>query len=170
MIRQTSPGTYIGELAGVVLADPDVQSLSRGTDTGTVEGNAQARGAFASIKPCSVPRSVLRLRCSTTTSSSQTRVSAPAVGPRTYGRRNVITGQPMRINGVSYYYLRAVALASTEYLPACIASWLRRAPNVLPANSTLAGAGEYFNNTAEPRHWRRALGTRPATLGGGRWE
>jgi hypothetical protein len=30
-------------------------------------------------------------------------------GPRTYGRPNVITGQPVKVNGVSYYWLRADA-------------------------------------------------------------
>jgi hypothetical protein len=107
-----SPGTYIGTLSGVVLADPDVQSLSRGTDTGTVEGNATARGAFASIEALlgAPVGAAITLQHNDIVVFDQG-VSLQLVGPRTYGRRNVITGQPMRINGVSYYYLRAVALA-----------------------------------------------------------
>jgi hypothetical protein len=112
VIRQTSPGTYIGELSGVVLADPDVQSLSRGTDTGTVEGNATARGTFASIEALlgAPVGAAITLQHNDIVVSDQG-VSFQLVGPRTYGRRNVITGQPVRINGVSYYYLRAVALS-----------------------------------------------------------
>jgi hypothetical protein len=33
-------------------------------------------------------------------------------GSRTYGRPNVITGQPVKVNGVAYYWLRATALVN----------------------------------------------------------
>jgi hypothetical protein len=113
VIRPTSPGTYVGILARVVLADPEVQSLSRGVDTDTASGNAQARGAVASVDaligaPVDAP---ITLQHSDIVLTDQG-VSYALFGPRTYGRPNVITGQPVRINGSSYYWLRATALVN----------------------------------------------------------
>jgi hypothetical protein len=112
-IRQTSPGTYLGELAGVVLADPEVQSLARGVDTDTASGNAQARGDVADVDaligaPVGAPI-VLQHGDILVTDQG---VSYALWGPRTYGRPNAITGQPVKVNGVAYYWLRATALVN----------------------------------------------------------
>lgn len=113
VIRQTSPGTYLGTLAGVVLADPEVQSLARGVDTDTASGNAQARGDVADVNaligaPVGAPITLAHNDIIVTDQG----VSYALWGPRTFGRPNVITGQPVKLNGVSYYYLRATALVN----------------------------------------------------------
>ena len=113
VIRQTSPGTYLGTLAGVVLADPEVQSLSRGVDTDTASGNAQARGAVADVDAligAPVGASIV-LQHNDIVVTDQG-VSYALFGPRTYGRPNVITGQPVKVNGVSYYWLRGTAVVN----------------------------------------------------------
>ena len=113
LIRQTSPGTYLGTLAGVVLADPEVQSLSRGVDTDTASGNAQARGAVADVDAligAPVGASIV-LQHNDIVVTDQG-VSYALFGPRTYGRPNVITGQPVKVNGVSYYWLRGTAVVN----------------------------------------------------------
>jgi hypothetical protein len=113
VIRQTSPGTYLGTLAGVVLADPAVQSLSRGIDTNTASGNPQARADVASadaLVGAPVGASIT-LQHSDIIVTDQG-VSYALWGPRTYGRPNVITGQPVKVNGVSYFWLRATALVN----------------------------------------------------------
>ena len=130
VIRQTSPGTYLGTLSGVVLADPTVDSLSRGVDTQTAGGNPQSRGDVASVDalvgapvgasinmsfPYSFPFHLSdgpnALQHGDVIITDQG-VSYALYGPRTYGRPNVITGQPVRINGVYYYWLRATALVN----------------------------------------------------------
>jgi hypothetical protein len=113
VIRQTSPGTYLGTLTGVVLADPTVESLSRGVDTQTAGGNPQSRGDVASVDalvgaPVGAPITLQHQDILVTDQG----VSYALWGPRTYGRPNVITGQPVKVNGVSYYYLRATALVN----------------------------------------------------------
>lgn len=113
VIRQTSPGTYVGELAGVVLADPDVQSLSRGVDTNTASGNAQARGAVASVDALvgAPVGASITLRHGDILVTEQG-VSYMLWGPHTYGRANVITGRLVTVNGHAYYWLRATALVN----------------------------------------------------------
>jgi hypothetical protein len=113
VIRPTSPGTYLGTLAGVVLADPEVQSLSRGVDTNTASGNAQARGAVADVDALvGAPVGALITLQHNDIIVTDGGVSYALWGPRTYGRPNVITGQPVRINGISYYWLRATAVVN----------------------------------------------------------
>lgn len=113
VIRQTSPGTYLGTLAGVVLADPDVQSLSRGVDTQTAGGNPQSRGDVASVDALvgSPVGASITLQHGDIIVTEQA-VSYALWGPRVYGRPNVITGQPVRINGQYYYWLRGTALVN----------------------------------------------------------
>lgn len=115
IVRQTSPGTHIGTLAGVVLADPAVQSLDTGVDTNTAAGNPQARGQAADVQaligaPMDAPI-VLQHNDLIVTAADQG-VTYALFGPRTYGRPNVITGQPVKVNGVSYYWLRATAVVN----------------------------------------------------------
>lgn len=113
VIRQTSPGTYLGTLAGVVLADPEVQSLARGVDTDTASGNAQARGDVADVNALigAPVGASITLQHNDIIVTDQG-VSYALWGPRTYGRPNVITGQPVKVNGVAYYWLRATALVN----------------------------------------------------------
>jgi hypothetical protein len=111
VVRQTSPGTYIGTLTGVVIADPSVASLSRGMNTNTADGNATARGAFASVDAllgCPVGANI-KLQQGDYVVTEQG-VTYSIFGPRTYGRPNAVTGQPIRINGTSYYWVRATTV------------------------------------------------------------
>jgi hypothetical protein len=110
VVRQTSPGTYIGTLTGVVIADPEVQSLSRGVDTDTASGNAQARGAVASVDALlgGPVGAAIVLQHGDLVVTDQG-VSYAVFGPRTYGRANAVTGQQVRINGTSYYWVRATS-------------------------------------------------------------
>lgn len=112
VIRQTSPGTYLGTL-NVVLADPTVESLSRGVDTQTAGGNPQSRGNVASVDaliggPTGAPI-ILQHGDIVYTPEG---VGYETWGPRVYGNANVVTGQRVRINGVAYYWLRATALVN----------------------------------------------------------
>jgi hypothetical protein len=114
VVRQTSPGDYLGTLAGVVLADPEVQSLSRGVDTDTSAGGAQSRGAVADVQaligaPVGAP---IELRHNDLIVTADQGVTYALWGPVTYQRANVITGQPVKVNGVSYYWLRATAVVN----------------------------------------------------------
>jgi hypothetical protein len=111
VIRQTSPGTYLGTLAGVVLADPAVQSLSRGVDTNTASGNPQARGDVASVDALvgAPVGASITLQHGDILITDQG-VSYALWGPRTYGRPNVITGSYVTVNGAAYYWLRATAV------------------------------------------------------------
>jgi hypothetical protein len=113
VIRQESPGTYLGTLTGVVLADPEVQSLSRGVDTNTASGNATARGAVADVDALvgAPVGAAITLQHNDIIVTDQG-VSYALFGPRTYGRPNVITGQPVRANGVERYWLRATAVVN----------------------------------------------------------
>jgi hypothetical protein len=113
VIRQTSPGTYLGTLTGVVLADPTVESLSRGVDTQTAGGNPQSRGDVASVDALvgAPVGASITLQHNDIIITDQG-VSYALWGPRTYGRPNVITGQPVMVNGVYYYWLRATALVN----------------------------------------------------------
>lgn len=113
VVRQTSPGTYLGELAGVVLADPAVQSLNTGVDTNTASGNAQARGEVADVNALigSPVGASITLQHSDIIVTNHG-VSYALWGPRTYGRPSVITGQPLKVNGVSYYWLRGTAVVN----------------------------------------------------------
>jgi hypothetical protein len=113
VIRQESPGTSLGTLSGVVLADPTVESLSRGVDTQTAGGNPQSRGDVASVDALigAPVGASITLQHGDIIITEQT-VSYELWGPRTYGRPNVITGQPVRINGIAYYWLRATALVN----------------------------------------------------------
>jgi hypothetical protein len=113
VIRQTSPSTYIGELTGVVLADPTVQSLDTGVDTNTSSGGPQARGEAADVQgligaPVGAP---ITLQHGDLLVTDQA-VSYALWGPRTYGRSNVITGQPVKANGVQRYWIRATAVVN----------------------------------------------------------
>jgi hypothetical protein len=109
--RQTSPGTYLGTLA-VVIADPAVESLSRGVDTDTASGNAQARGAYASVDALiGAPMgAAIVLQHGDIIVTDDQGVSYSIFGPRTYGGPNPITGQPVRINGTTYYWVRATSV------------------------------------------------------------
>jgi hypothetical protein len=112
VIRQESPGDYIGTLSGVVLADPAVESLARGIDTDTAGGNPQARGAVASVDAlvgAPVGASITLQHGDFILSEDQT-VTFSIFGPRSYGRPNTITGQPVKVAGVQYYWLRATAV------------------------------------------------------------
>jgi hypothetical protein len=113
VVRQTSPGTYLGTLAGVVLADPTVQSLDTGVDTNTSSGGPQARGQAADVQaligaPVGAP---ITLQHGDILVTDQA-VSCALWGPRTYGRSNVITGQPVKANGVQHYWIRATAVVN----------------------------------------------------------
>jgi hypothetical protein len=113
VIRQTSPGTYLGTLAGVVLADPAVQSLSRGVDTNTASGNPQARGDVASVDAligAPVGASITLTHGDILVTDQG--VSYALWGPRTYGRPSVITGSYVTVNGAAYYWLRATAVVN----------------------------------------------------------
>jgi hypothetical protein len=113
VVRQTSPGTYLGTLAGVVLADPTVQSLDTGVDTNTASGGPQARGQAADVQALiGAPVGVsITLQHNDIIITDQG-VSYALWGPRTYGRPNVITGQPVKVNGVCYYWLRGTAVVN----------------------------------------------------------
>ncbi len=110
VIRQESPGTYLGTL-DVVLADPDVSSLSTGVDTDTAAGGAQARGVFSAVQALvGAPTGASIILEHGDILVTDEGASLFIGGPRTYGRPNAITGQPVKINGVAYYWLRAFAV------------------------------------------------------------
>ena len=113
VVRQTSPGTYLGTLTGAVIGDPEIQSLERGVDTQTAGGNPQSRADVASVDALigAPVGAAITLQHGDIIVTDQA-VSYAIWGPRTYGRPNAITGQPVRINGTSYYWLRATAVVN----------------------------------------------------------
>jgi hypothetical protein len=113
VVRQTSPGTYLGELSGVVLADPTVQSLETGVDTNTSSGGPQARGEAADVQALigAPVGASITLQHGDIILTEQG-VSYALWGPRTYGRSNAITGQPVKANGVQHYWIRGTAVVN----------------------------------------------------------
>jgi hypothetical protein len=113
VIRQTSPRDYLGTLAGAVLADPAVQSLDTGVDTNTAAGNPQARAQAADVQALiGAPMGASITLQHNDIIITEQGVSYALWGPRTYGRPNVITGQPVKVNGVAYYWLRGTAVVN----------------------------------------------------------
>lgn len=82
-------------------------------NTDTASGNAQARGAVADVDALigAPVGASITLQHNDIIVTDQG-VSYALWGPRTYGRPNVITGQPVKINGVSYFWLRGTAVVN----------------------------------------------------------